>query len=51
MYIKLQNNEIKPYSLFQLRKDNPNTSFPKSIPLEILESYDVYDCKQAPRPH
>lgn len=50
MYIKLQNNEIKPYSLFQLRKDNPNTSFPKSIPLEIVESYDVYECKQGPRP-
>ena len=50
MYIKLQNNEIKPYSLFQLRKDNPNTSFPKTIPSEILESYGVYKCKLDSRP-
>ena len=51
MYIKLQNNEIKPYSLFQLRKDNPTKSFEKSLPLEILESEELHDCKQAPRPH
>lgn len=50
MYIKIENNQIKPYSLFQLRKDNPNTSFPKNLSLELLESYGVYECKQEVRP-
>ena len=31
-----------PYSVGQLRRDNPNTSFPKQIPSEMLESYGVY---------
>jgi len=31
-----------PYSVGQLRRDNSNTSFPKQIPSEMLESYGVY---------
>jgi hypothetical protein len=42
MHIKLTNGTPAKYSLGQLRRDNPNTSFPKLIPNELLASYDVY---------
>ena len=45
-YIKLTNGVPEIYSIGQLRRDNPNTSFPKNIPEAILASYDVYPCKQ-----
>ena len=42
-YVKIQGGQTTyPYSIGQLRKDNPNTSFPKSIPESVLESYGVY---------
>ena len=44
MHIKLTNGTPAKYSLGQLRRDNPNTSFPKLIPDELLASYDVYPC-------
>lgn len=31
-----------PYTLADLRRDNPNTSFPEHIPDEVLASYGVY---------
>lgn len=31
-----------PFELLQLRKDHPNTSFPKSIPDATLAAYGVY---------
>ena len=42
-FVKISNNEATtyPYSLGQLRRDNPNVSFPKSIPDEMLSSYGV----------
>lgn len=44
MYAKITNGNVDtyPYSVGQLRRDNPNTSFPKKIPSDMLESYDVY---------
>lgn len=44
MYVKITNGTVDtyPYSIGQLRRDNPNTSFPKQIPNSTLESYDVY---------
>ena len=42
MRIKLTNGTPAKYSLGQLRRDNPNTSFPKLIPDGLLASYDVY---------
>ena len=38
------------YTIGQLRKDNPNVSFPKDIPLETLASYNVYPLTVADRP-
>jgi len=42
MHIKLTNGVPAKYTLGQFRRDNPNTSFPKQIPDEMLASYDVY---------
>lgn len=42
MHIKLTNGTPAKYTLGQLRRDNPDTSFPKIIPDELLASYDVY---------
>jgi len=44
MYVKITNGTVDtyPYNIGQLRRDNPQTSFPKKIPNEMLESYGVY---------
>jgi hypothetical protein len=42
MHIKLTNNIPVQYTLGQLRRDNPQTSFPKNIPDSLLAEYDVY---------
>lgn len=44
MYVKITNDSVDtyPYSVGQLRRDNPNTSFPKQIPSDMLESYGIY---------
>ena len=42
MYIKLNNGVPENYTIGQLRKDNPNVSFPRKISNELLSEYDVY---------
>jgi len=42
MHLKLTNGTPAKYTLGQLRRDNPQTSFPKLIPDEMLASYAVY---------
>lgn len=44
MYIKFKDNEIKqyPYNISQLYADNPNTSFPSSLPESLLAEYNIY---------
>ena len=42
MHIKLTNGTPAKYTLGQLRRDNSDISFPKTIPNELLASYDVY---------
>ena len=41
--VKITNGNVDtyPYSVGQLRRDNPNTSFPKQIPDDMLESYGI----------
>jgi len=43
-YVKITNGTIDtyPYSVGQLRRDNPQTSFPKRIPDEMLAAWGVY---------
>ena len=44
MHVKITNGSVDtyPYNVGQLRRDNPNTSFPKQVPDEMLESYGIY---------
>ena len=50
MFIKLTNGVPETYTIGQLRKDNPNVSFPKDIPLETLAEYNVYPLTVVDRP-
>ena len=49
-YIKLTNGEPEIYTISQLRRDNPNVSFPKNIPDDILQKYDVFPFTEEPMP-
>lgn len=44
MHIKITNGNVDtyPYNVGQLRRDNPNTSFPKRIPDDMLAGWGVY---------
>jgi len=42
MFVKVDNGVAQNYTIGQLRKDNPSTSFPRTITEEILAEYDVY---------
>ena len=50
MHLKLTNGNPAKYTLGQLRRDNPQTSFPKLIPDEMLADYDVYLYTRTGRP-
>jgi hypothetical protein len=42
MYVKVTNGSPEIYTIGQLRRDNPNTSFPKSLSEQTLSSYNVF---------
>jgi outer membrane receptor for ferric coprogen and ferric-rhodotorulic acid len=42
MYVKITNGTPEIYTIGQLRRDNPNTSFPKAVSDAVLASYDVF---------
>ena len=44
MYVKVTNGTVDqyPYTVGKLRRDNPNTSFPKNVSEATLSSYGVY---------
>lgn len=52
MFVKITNGQVNqyPYTIGDLRKANPNVSFPKSIPNETLAKYGVYPVTIAPAP-
>ena len=52
MHVKLTNGTVDtyPYNVGQLRRDNPNTSFPKKIPDDMLASYSVMPVTYADMP-
>lgn len=52
MHVKLTNGQPNqfPYSVGQFRRDNPQTSFPKIIPDEILRRYGVFPVEELPKP-
>lgn len=52
MFVKVVDGKVAkfPYSVGQLRRDNPNTSFPKIIPDGTLEAYGVFRVSELPAP-
>lgn len=52
MYLKLNNGVIEkyPYTIGELKKDNPQVSFPQNIPDSLLSEYDVYSVKPSDYP-
>ena len=50
MFIKEVNGEAIDYSLGKLKRDNPQVSFPASIPMETLASYGVYEVSEQAKP-
>ena len=52
MHIKTTNGNVDtyPYNVGQLRRDNPNTSFPKKVPDEVLAEWGVYPVTVAEQP-
>jgi hypothetical protein len=44
MFVKVVNGQIDqyPYTVGDLRRDNPNTSFPKQIPEAAMASYGMF---------
>jgi hypothetical protein len=50
MHIKVTDSQPQPYSIGQLRRDNPQVSFPKDIPEPTLAEYSVYPLTPADQP-
>ena len=52
MYAKINGGTVEqfPYTIGQLRKDNPNVSFPKNITTGILQKYGVVGVVEGPKP-
>lgn len=52
MYIKIKNGQIEqyPYSVQQLRSDNPGTSFPASMTDASLAEWGIYPVKPTQYP-
>jgi hypothetical protein len=43
MYLKIEDGNIRyPYTIEDLKSENPNVSFPKTITNEVLENFLVY---------
>jgi hypothetical protein len=52
MYLKLTNGVIEkyPYSIGELRRDNPQTSFPASPSKELLAEWGMFPVRSTPQP-
>jgi hypothetical protein len=52
MYLKLNNGVIEkyPYTLGDLRQDNPQVSFPKEVPSSLLNEYGVFEVETIDMP-
>lgn len=47
MYIR---NNVYPYSVEQLRQDNPQVSFPKQIPESLMAEYGMFPVENTEKP-
>lgn len=52
MYVLAPNQQVEkyPYSIAQLRKDNPNVSFPSTLSDEVLKIYNVFPVEASVQP-
>jgi hypothetical protein len=52
MFILAPNQVIEkyPYTIGDLQRDNPNTSFPRNLSEEMLSSWNVFPVKYCPSP-
>ena len=52
MYVKANNGVVDkfPFSIGDLRKENPNTSFPRVMSAETLAQYNVFPVTEQDRP-
>jgi hypothetical protein len=52
MFVKVTNDQIDqyPYTVGDLRRDNPNTSFPKQVPEATMAQYGMYPVGYAAAP-
>ena len=50
MFVKVTNGTAESYTIGQLRRDNPQVSFPKSIDTNALAQFDVYPASVADEP-
>lgn len=51
MHVKVTKGVPETYSIRQLIRDNPQTSFPKSIPNAILAAYNVFPLTPTDQPN
>lgn len=52
MYLRIKNNIITyPYSINNLRQDNPNTSFPSEISEFVMNEFNLFEVRQTPKPN
>lgn len=50
MHVQVKNGKAEPYSVWQLRRDNPETSFRKEISAAKLAEFGVYPATVKERP-
>ena len=52
MFVKTKDGQLEryPYTVGDLRRDNPHTSFPKNVPTDMLADYGVYPVARAAVP-
>ena len=52
MFVKTKDGQLDryPYTVGDLRRDNPRTSFPKNVPTDMLADYGVYPVARAAVP-
>lgn len=51
MHLIIINGQPEKYSIKQLRRDNPNISFPKALTDELLASYSIYPYTRPDHPY
>lgn len=52
MYVKVTSGSVDtyPYTIGQLRRDNPQVSFPKQVSTDILADFGVYEVTKTEKP-